>query len=176
MKKRTGPPIIPAEVRFWRYVARPANEDDCWEWFGAIGGHGYGQISRGGRSGGHVRAHRLSYEMHIGPIPAGMLIMHGCDNRRCVNPKHLAVGTSASNLADAIAKGRHSPPKFGQSKGEDHYAAKLTDNDVRKIRLERQHGATLSAIAAEFNVSISNVALIAAGKTWTHVVGESPCR
>lgn len=83
--------------------------DECWPWIGTINkSHGYGECSIGkaGHSK-HWRAHRLSYYVHHGELVAGLVIMHSCDNRPCVNPKHLSQGTVTDNNTDAVNKGRH---------------------------------------------------------------------
>lgn len=96
---------IPIEQRFWRHVAK-GSERECWLWKGSLDGHGYGQLGRGGSGAGHVAAHRLSYEMHIGPIPAGLDIDHLCRNPRCVNPAHLEPVTRGENTRRGIAQER----------------------------------------------------------------------
>jgi hypothetical protein len=78
----------------------------CWEYCGCRFKKGYGNIRVGGKSGKNRGTHRVSYELHIGPIPDGLLVMHSCDNPPCVNPDHLSVGTVADNVADMDAKGR----------------------------------------------------------------------
>ncbi len=92
--------------RFWARVQK--NPDGCWIFAGAKtspGGHIY--LSR--EDGSRVSAHRFSYELHVGPVPAGLVVMHSCDVPACVNPDHLRAGTQKQNVHDAIAKGRFSP-------------------------------------------------------------------
>lgn len=90
----------PIADRFWAKVEKT---EGCWEWTGSKSRKGYGQFNEG-------RAHRVSWEMHNGPIPEGMFVCHHCDNPPCVRPDHLFIGDNAANMRDAFAKGRHTTP------------------------------------------------------------------
>jgi transposase len=150
--------------RFWGYVDVRGN-DECWEWKGPINKtrRGYGELSTGPGHTVHLSAHRLSYEIHYGPIPDGLFICHHCDNPPCVNPHHLFAGTHQDNMRDAAAKGRLVIPN----------ASKLSVNQVRAIRIDPRK---LREIAAEYDVSMSVVSRIRRGKLWGWVEWESPMK
>jgi hypothetical protein len=85
------------EARFWSKVDR-RSDDECWPWLGFRQPAGYGRLSVGGRLGGMVGAHRVSYEIHHGAIPDGLEIDHLCRNPSCVNPAHLEAVTHTENV------------------------------------------------------------------------------
>jgi hypothetical protein len=147
----------PLEERIWGAVD-VRGPDECWPWKLSGSPRGYGQVTLGGRS---RRVTRVIYEMLHGPIPAGMVVCHSCDNPPCCNPAHLWLGTVAQNNADRAAKGRSWSPV-----GERQGASKLTAADVLAIRAD---GRSQSVIAGEYGITQSNVSAIKLRKSWTHL-------
>lgn len=148
--------LIPAEGRFWQKVRKTR---ECWLWTARPGGHGYGRISLGGTHGGMMLAHRFSYELHYGPIPDGLCVLHSCDVRLCVNPDHLFLGTRDDNMADMVKKRR-------QRQGHRVPGAKLNSDQIAAIRQDQRKQRD---IAADYGISQSNVSFIKRGATWAHV-------
>lgn len=138
---------------FWERVDQGP---DCWTWRGYLNPQGYGSLQYQGR---RMLAHRLSYELAVGPIPAGMLVCHSCDNPPCVRPAHLWLGTIADNLRDAGAKGR-------MHRGERHGMARLTADDVMSIRAGLAGGTKGTVLARKHGISRNTVYAIAAGRSW----------
>lgn len=89
-----------------RYARAVVKREGCWGWSGATTS-GYGVLTRGRRGEGFVLAHRLSWELHRGPIPDGLFVLHKCDVPECSNPDHLFLGTQTDNMSDCRKKGRH---------------------------------------------------------------------
>lgn len=106
--------------------------------------------------------HRYIYEECFGYVDKGLFILHSCDNRRCINPEHLRVGTHLENMKDMTARGR-------QCKGSDSPHAKLTEVDIVEIRSLIEKKKSDTEIARKFNVSRTTIGYIRRGKTWTHV-------
>ena len=134
--------------------------DQCWNWQGDMYPQGYGRFAL--PAGSHIRAHRLSWIIHNGKIPDGLLVCHHCDNRRCVNPKHLFVGTAKDNYLDARSKGRH-------SHGENHGSAKLTNDEVRAVRALIKCNIPIRAIGRLLCVDAATIRRIRDGKGWIHI-------
>ena len=147
----------PIADRFQLYVDKQG-ADECWPWKASVRGAGYGRIKSNGIT---FLAHRVSYEIHIGPIPDGMLVCHHCDNPRCVNPKHLFIGTQKDNLADRGAKGRFHPVN-----GESNGMSKLTEHQVLAILKD---GRPQKTIAAEHGITRPMVSQIKRGHSWKHL-------
>ena len=105
--------------RFWPKV-KIAGPDECWEWQASLNKSGYGQLNAGGR-GMPIVASRASWLIHFGPIPDQLCVLHRCDNRSCVNPQHLFLGTRTENHADMVAKGRVVVPETPRFYGDAHW-------------------------------------------------------
>lgn len=145
--------------RFWEKVKR-GHEDACWEWQASIHTTGYGQMNVGGKM---VKAHRVSYEINHGAI-GDMHVLHRCDNRRCVNPHHLFLGTPSDNMADMWGKKRH---KAISLQGERHPMAKLNNEAVAEIRGKYKAGeVTQKELAKKYGVSQSHIHGLVTGKKW----------
>lgn len=163
MAKETRTP----EDRFWSKV-RKGGPDECWEWTASLNTSGYGQIGWGGRRGRSERAHRVSYMLAHGLIPDGLCVMHSCDNRKCVNPNHLSLGTKADNNWDKVRKGRQGNTG---PKGEQAGNAVFTDELIVKVLLDdRPH----HLIAADYGVDRTAIGHIKTGKNWSHVRPDIP--
>lgn len=147
--------------RFWSRVQK-VDGDACWEWPGSLTRHGYGRVLRSLGDKKHSAAHRVAYETAVGPIPIGLCVCHRCDNRRCVRPDHLFLGTIADNNTDKTLKGRC-------PRGEDHGNAKLTEEQVVEILAALSGGARGSDLARKFGVSEPAISMIRNGLRWPHL-------
>jgi len=148
----------------WRdaeeYLLERCEEDEktgCWEWIAGRSGCGYGAVIFPGEN----RAHRAAYKAWRGPIPKGMQVRHACDNKICINPDHLLVGSCADNVRDAQDRGLN-------PSGEKHGMAKLNAHAVSMIRKHYSEGRFNQRELGEiFGVSQLNVSRIVRNKTWT---------
>ena len=150
---------ISDEERFWNSVDKSG---DCWLWTAGIGNNGYGTLSIKNKP---TLTHRYSYELHNGPIPDGLYVLHNCpggDNGACVNPAHLWLGTHLDNIADAVAKGR-------VRKGQEHGMAKLTEADVRQLRLDYANGMSAIALEEKYGIHRNYAVDVANRRAWKHI-------
>lgn len=139
----------------------------CWNWVGASGA-GYGRLTIGSLKDGTRKlgsAHRVSYEIFVGAIPAGLFICHKCDNRKCFNPDHLFAGSQQDNIRDAVQKGRFHPPVY---RGDGHPCAKLTPAEILEIRTSR---LTARELAEKFRMSESHMRNLKRGLAWACLGG-----
>jgi len=156
--------MVKTEERFWAKVNKT---DACWEWTAASQPKGYGRFKVNGRL---VGAHRFSYELHYGPIPEGLWVLHRCDNPKCVNPEHLFLGTRSDNMFDCARKDRlavHNAPL-----GERHPRAKLMNKDILDIRQSYREGCIQKELALGYGVSRQLISQVVTRRIWKHV-GET---
>lgn len=146
--------------RFWDKVKKSTG---CWEWTANRLKAGYGKISVSGKM---LLAHRVSWEIANGPIPPGLFICHRCDNRSCVNPAHLFLGTAQDNSNDMKAKDRHACGDRGGNRT-------LSEEQVFSIIDWCKDGLPYDHVARLFGVSKATVGHIMTGRLWKHL--EVPC-
>lgn len=141
--------------RFWSKVKKTPS---CWLWTGSTR-LGYGRVKQGGKL---LSAHRVSWELTQGQVPGGLCVLHRCDVRNCVNPRHLFLGTEVDNRRDCIRKGR---AVF--RKGATHPSTKLTPKTAAQIRVDYRMGYYQVEIARKFNLSQTHVSRVIRGESWT---------
>lgn len=161
-RRRIFPPKKTLSETLWQRVIK---SDSCWEWQGALT-EGYGNFTYQRKN---YHCHRVSWELAYGPIPGGLWVLHRCDNRKCVRPDHLFLGTHLDNIQDMVAKGRHSfHRRADRPCGQAHPNAKLTDHAVRDIRAYAPT-TSIAALARRHGVSESAIQAVLHGDTWIHV-------
>lgn len=152
--------------RFWAKVDKGPHPKGCWVWTGCDQrGKGYGGFRFRGRG---VGVHRLSYEIHKGVAPANLLVCHECDNRLCVNPDHLWLGTNQDNMTDMVKKGRHVNGAIPA--GENCYAAKITEIQILEMRaIYLKGGTSQRKLGERFGIGQMQVCRILRGERWKHL-------
>lgn len=143
-----------------RFLNKVNKTETCWNWTGAGFSNGYGQFREKFNPTG--LAHRASWKIFKGEIPDGLCVLHHCDNRLCVNPDHLFLGTKHDNSQDMISKGRH---LFGQRQ----WASKLTPENVHEIRSLFKDGVSQKELSKKFGVAWSTISKITRAKRWKHL-------
>lgn len=143
--------------KFWKKVNKT---DTCWLWTSQLR-NGYGMFTINYKP---LSAHRVSWELHNGPIPKGLLVCHKCDIPSCVNPEHLFLGTIQDNTNDRDSKGR-----FKVLNGELNGSAILTEKDVLDIRSRERYNGFQTKLAEEYGVSNSTISAILHRRIWKHI-------
>ena len=123
----------------------------CHNWTKSLNSKGYGRIKINGT---RKLVHRVSYELHSGPIPEGLFVLHRCDNRKCCNPEHLSVGTNQDNMDDKVAKGRWAGNAI------------LTLEKVKEIRQKYIETTTYKELAIEYGVHYNTIYAIITNIRW----------
>jgi hypothetical protein len=142
------------DEKFWLNVDKKS-DNECWEWTGPIQPNGYGQINYNYKK---KYVHRVSYEIHFGKIYDNLLVCHSCDNRKCVNPKHLFLGTHLDNSHDMVSKGRAVNPT--------KWAAKITFKDAENIRELNSIGFHVDFLSTRYELTRSTIRNIIAERIW----------
>ncbi len=155
--------ILSDEERFWSKVDKKG-EDDCWNWTAMKNKKRYGNFTVNIRT---IQVHRYSYELTYGKIPEGVNVCHKCDNKLCVNPKHLFLGTQKDNMEDMVKKGR-------SLKGEKNNSSKLTDKDIIEIiEMYKNKSIPVKTISQKYNVNYQTIREICRGLRWKHINSEN---
>ena len=148
-----------------KYIPEPMS--GCYLWTAALKPNGYGMFIVDGRREQRARspqyAHRAAWALHKGEIPRGLNVLHNCDNRACVNPDHLFLGTQQDNVDDMYKKGRANRPF-----GERSPSAKLTDAQVIMVR---QSKLSNKELASQLGIDASCISRIKSSHNWKHVGG-----
>jgi HNH endonuclease/NUMOD3 motif len=175
-------------TRLLRSTEKHDGSDGCWVWTGAKNQNGYGNFFLDGQI---MKAHRASYQLHLGCIPEGLQVLHRCDNPSCIRPDHLFLGTPDDNMKDASSKGRlkgstgyrHSKqvrekisnalagkPKSEKAKAaykaSKREASPLSSAHVSQLKELREKGWSFRALAGKFGVSATTAFNICKGRTW----------
>ena len=162
--KKNSSPLNDEEMKDFLHKRSKVNDKtNCIEWY--LGKNkGYGCFKRNGVT---YAAHRISYELYKGKIPEAMFVCHHCDNRSCINPDHLFLGTNQDNMIDMRKKGRGNNNWI--KSGEEQGSSKLKEEDIKIIKQMINEGVLLKLIAKKFNVSLMTISNIKRNKIWRHV-------
>lgn len=145
---------------FWSKVHKT---DCCWLWTRSrFQGTGYGAFWIDGKI---KKAHRVAYELLVGPVPHGMDLLHDCDVRHCVRPDHTRPATHAENQRDMVGRNRHKPQD-----GENNHHSRFTWSEIRDIRARFARGATRRELAAIYGTTPDYIKTIAASRVWREAV------
>ena len=151
-----------------RLLGSIEKKNGCWEWMEPTHPNGYGYTTCY-ETNKREHVHRVSFRLFRGDIPEGLYVCHKCDNRKCIAPDHLFLGTAQENMLDAKSKGRMEHVKLMACKGEKNPNSKLDDEKVRCIRKEISEGIKCTVIARKYGVRSTLIYYIRDGKAWKHL-------
>jgi len=165
-----------------KIIEKSLKKDGCWIWIGVVSNAGYGKTRYEKKD---ISAHRLSYIVFIGSIPDGKNVCHKCDEKRCVNPEHLWLGSQSENIKDCVKKGRFTGTKgfkwtdevrkkmknrtHADRKGEKHHLKKLINDDIKEIRRLYDSGINQKELSLRYKVHQSCISNIVRYKSWSHI-------
>ncbi len=158
--------------RFWEKVLKL---EGCWEWRGTImKARGYGVFFAFDKKLGKkaaILAHRYSYLLHFKEIPDDLYVLHKCDNRKCVRPDHLFLGTQKVNMHDMIAKGRHMEVTKPHThvRGSKVWNSVFTEDQVFRMRRLALKGVSAARMARWLDRDASGISDLLCGESWAHV-------
>ncbi len=141
-------------------LSMPEPNSGCWIWMRTINTAGYAHLTYLGKS---HRGHRLSWKIYKGQIPIGMYVLHHCDNRACINPDHLFLGTAADNMVDMIKKNRQR-----HDRGELASRAILTEQDVLEIRAST---LSMKELVRKYGVHRNTIDAVRLRQSWKYLAG-----
>lgn len=147
------------DIYNWLFDTTTITENGCWEYTRSKFPNGYGQVRYFDKGMG---AHRLSYMICHGEIPSGKMVLHSCDNKPCINPSHLFLGTAKDNKHDSMNKDRHA---YGSKIG----ISKLDVDSVSVVRQLLNEGLTKGQVAKRLGIGRTTVFNIEARNTWRHI-------
>lgn len=155
---------------FWSKVDQDSSPNGCWLWTGAMrSGYGCLTIVEAKRKYKQLYAHRWAWQELRGPIPDGLCVLHNCpggDNKLCVNPSHLYLGTKGDNNEDARQKGQ-------MARGDRHHQSKLTEETAVYAMARMLAGESQRSIAPSFGVSYVAIGQVWRGQAWGHVFNDN---